>query len=543
MLSVAREPLSLQQLIAVGQLNVEWGDITEAIAGLRPFLETVNGCYRLYHTSLAEFLIAPSTASNADICDLYQQPDLCHKQFVSAFESLVQGWHRPQWEQLDDYGWRHMIAHASLSGEDSGQLIVDICDNGFLQAKQRQRGQISEIQDDWGNVLRVVRECSRFADYVRFGLDRSRASHGLYLLHIPAVADAAIRIALEKDCELNITELVEQSELVSPIESQLSLKVCLYDRLFSISPNHPALARILKGLLQCSAFLARSKQCEVFAAEIADRLVVAGHPKAETFIQSRLEECESPDIRAGLRSTLAREYARRDRRDVAAQMLHDTLNELDCRDFDEDSALDYMQVVLRVERVSKAQLLHASLVPVLQAAGSLRAPDCRDILSRVCCKALTIPDGTFGAYHYRLGIAVGMLEPLSEAGLRDEAIDCALSLLRPHGLIGLDRATKPKTELLSGWLDLVKKCEGHFALQELLALTYVVAFIDDQTVESAWRLQVYELLAQLGWGQELTVITEQMWQLAESPHNATVLRAVYGKLLPYALREGGEVGF
>jgi WD40 repeat protein len=127
-LSVAFAPLSTQQTHDLGQIDVSLPVTSSHLDRLQNFLDPVRDGYRLYHSSLAEFLSAPQTAETAP--GLYCDPTEWHGCIADHYWRIFHS----QPEACDLYGWHHVPAHLVRAdqGEKLRQLLLDFA---WLQAK------------------------------------------------------------------------------------------------------------------------------------------------------------------------------------------------------------------------------------------------------------------------------------------------------------------------------------------------------------------------------------------------------------------------
>ncbi len=141
-LSVAREPLTPLQIQRLGRLAAEWGYLAEAMVQLRQFLDPAgDGAYRLYHSTLAEFLSAESTRQNLETAELYLEPAAYHRCIVHAYAGCPSDWKSLDWPHVDAYGVRNLVAHAAAAGEL--HEIQAIYGRKYLERKREVQG--SEI--------------------------------------------------------------------------------------------------------------------------------------------------------------------------------------------------------------------------------------------------------------------------------------------------------------------------------------------------------------------------------------------------------------
>ena len=81
----------------------------KAIRQLGQFLDEENGTYRLYHSTFSEFLTAPGTCVDYPECAI--DPIESHRRVAAAYRGNVPSWGEVRWDDVDDYGLRHLAAH------------------------------------------------------------------------------------------------------------------------------------------------------------------------------------------------------------------------------------------------------------------------------------------------------------------------------------------------------------------------------------------------------------------------------------------------
>lgn len=133
-LSVAREPLSLQQLQMLLNVEVEWQELTAAIERLTPFLDQRAQRYRFYHATLPEFLTSPETQASPTTQMLYVNATRRHRHIGHRY------WQRyaSDWVQCDDYGLNHMAAHLAAGGQTT--RLCQLINENFRSARLAQHG-------------------------------------------------------------------------------------------------------------------------------------------------------------------------------------------------------------------------------------------------------------------------------------------------------------------------------------------------------------------------------------------------------------------
>jgi WD40 repeat protein len=113
MLAVARAPLTSAQLEAFGNLPTQDEACTHALATLRQFLDLdPAGGYHLYHTTVAQFLVAEKTSSTDP--HLYCRPKTWHRRITK--HAVKRHHHDGSWKAADPYLRIHLAAHAAAIG-------------------------------------------------------------------------------------------------------------------------------------------------------------------------------------------------------------------------------------------------------------------------------------------------------------------------------------------------------------------------------------------------------------------------------------------
>ena len=140
-LAIAREPLKESQLKALSGCVASEAAVVRAVEQLRQFLDPVAGCYRLYHTTLGEFLTSPSTLADPATRELYVDQVKQNRQLALRLEgkagtALV--WDdstvEPEPGLRRDYARRHLIAHMFL-GNAWDRLFAAIDDGYYGHGK------------------------------------------------------------------------------------------------------------------------------------------------------------------------------------------------------------------------------------------------------------------------------------------------------------------------------------------------------------------------------------------------------------------------
>ncbi|MFN2136238.1 MAG: hypothetical protein ACK2UK_09805, partial [Candidatus Promineifilaceae bacterium] len=137
-LTVAFEPITLEQIKNLGNILVEWSDLNIAKDNLLQFLDIVDNRYRLYHATLPEFLTGSQTKYDHDTQDLYIDAAQWHKHIIASFRDGAETWQEVAWDAIDDYGLRYLGEHLFALSENKTyrQLLHDLVQTEqFAQAQ------------------------------------------------------------------------------------------------------------------------------------------------------------------------------------------------------------------------------------------------------------------------------------------------------------------------------------------------------------------------------------------------------------------------
>jgi hypothetical protein len=131
-LTVAREPLTLDQIARLSRVRVWRRDVANVLARLRQFLDTTPNGTQLFHSSLAEFLLSDRAKS--------QHPDWAveeqewHQCIVICYRDGAPSWDRVDWPSMDRYGLRNLAAHLARCPPRLADELVDLVNPGLRQA-------------------------------------------------------------------------------------------------------------------------------------------------------------------------------------------------------------------------------------------------------------------------------------------------------------------------------------------------------------------------------------------------------------------------
>lgn len=110
-LAVAFEPLSVDQIHALGGIVGSRDDVIEAKEWLRQFLDEEGDSYTFYHATLPEYLASETTRENPHYQDLAVDPIMWHGKIVAAYRREAATWDKVDWRTVDDYGLLNLAGH------------------------------------------------------------------------------------------------------------------------------------------------------------------------------------------------------------------------------------------------------------------------------------------------------------------------------------------------------------------------------------------------------------------------------------------------
>lgn len=140
-LAVALEPPTLDQLRVLSGTLADRSAVVTAIDWLSQFLDRLGDRYRLYHPSLAEFLVADSTHNDPNSSDLYVEPIGTHRQIARVLGQDPDNLWADTGEDAAEqgrrlYARRYYVYHLYL-GRDWNQLFAVIDAGKYGQGKLR----------------------------------------------------------------------------------------------------------------------------------------------------------------------------------------------------------------------------------------------------------------------------------------------------------------------------------------------------------------------------------------------------------------------
>lgn len=170
LLCVAREPLTLKQIQKLGDIPGDWQHLIAAINRLRQFLDKVEDCYRLYHSTLPEFFTSPETQADYSYCyvDAIRQHQLIVTYYLNQYTD--------KWLDCDEYGLKFVVQH-TVSAEFGSSEIDAILSKIFTDSFRAARLDSSEwhesfIQDIWAvsklSPKLIANFCLKTVSYATF---------------------------------------------------------------------------------------------------------------------------------------------------------------------------------------------------------------------------------------------------------------------------------------------------------------------------------------------------------------------------------------
>ncbi|MFZ2537050.1 hypothetical protein [Methanothrix sp.] len=168
-LAVAREPLTPSQIQALGDLNqIEFRYFINSISMLEQFLDRLGERYRLYHTTLAEFLVSSATRDSPQTADLYIDPARFHRKIARFYGGQKEDWQEAELERMDDYGLTHLPAHMMYAGW--GDRLHNLIDNRWAQIKEKRQGSLVGFLDDAHLAWKLAESSNSLELQLRYAL-------------------------------------------------------------------------------------------------------------------------------------------------------------------------------------------------------------------------------------------------------------------------------------------------------------------------------------------------------------------------------------
>jgi len=151
-LAVAMEPVDLDLLIRLAGIRAEREWVSGVLDSLRQFLDNIDGRYRFYHATVAEFLTAATTRANPHTTALYQDPVYWNGRIAALFNS----WFANRPEMLDNYAIKYRICH-QIAGHGPERAHAAMTSEWML-FKRKHTGDDRSFHEDLMRVVHSLRE-------------------------------------------------------------------------------------------------------------------------------------------------------------------------------------------------------------------------------------------------------------------------------------------------------------------------------------------------------------------------------------------------
>lgn len=157
-LVVAREPLTVDQLARLSRVRV-WGrHVASVVDRLAQFLDRTPTGFRLFHSSIAEFLLGDQVRRDHSGWAFDERE--WHESIVLSCRGTAPSWDQVDWSQVDPYGTRHVAAHLARCRDRLADDLPDL----VTPALRREQRLITGTDSEFLTVvdLATERATSRF---------------------------------------------------------------------------------------------------------------------------------------------------------------------------------------------------------------------------------------------------------------------------------------------------------------------------------------------------------------------------------------------
>jgi hypothetical protein len=154
-LSVARGPLTPEQLRRLGGIRVWPDDVASVLGYFLPFLDSSGDAFQWFHASIGEYLI--SAKAVADHPFLAVHAPRWHASITSAYRGGAASWASVQWSEVDDYGLNHLADHLLASGKRGGRgQLFELLSPGWMRERRRRAGSYGPFGEDAALAIRAA---------------------------------------------------------------------------------------------------------------------------------------------------------------------------------------------------------------------------------------------------------------------------------------------------------------------------------------------------------------------------------------------------
>ncbi|MCO1575681.1 ATP-binding protein [Crossiella sp. SN42] len=131
-LTVAREPVSTAELLALGGIRVWPRAVRAALSRLRWLLAERADRISLYHASIGEFL--RGEAAHRDHPDCAVDETEWHQRIAAHYRGGAPSWSALDWSAVDRYGLLHLAEHVTRAGGTFAEQAAELVCPGLRQA-------------------------------------------------------------------------------------------------------------------------------------------------------------------------------------------------------------------------------------------------------------------------------------------------------------------------------------------------------------------------------------------------------------------------
>jgi hypothetical protein len=501
-LAVAMEPLSPEQLKSFAGIEARPSYIHQALGDLHQFLDEVGDGYSLYHATLAEFLTSSATKDHPQNRDLYQDPLESNRQYVSYYRHLVGGWVSADWSRLDRYGWQFLLSHTQAAEvQGTHDLLFEICDRGFLEAKYQHLKNAVQLEDDWQAVFRACQETNDYGRFTRYGLVRADQFMDISPMLSTPVARTAAQLAVSAGVEGEIKKLAGEIALIPHLHARILAELALLSTLVASQSESKAVAPLLDSLESTLDALLPGPDRDRYRVDYLQSLVKLGIDGWKEQAHACLSEVQATISKISLDAILAQKFGEDGDPETAYGLLSQALDL--CEEFavEEDVLGEILQLTTEAVYDSPAGMLTYALLCILEAAPASGPEACKQIVEQVRLQSNRLWDQLYmdDASQQSLLVNQAAIKALDQAGLDELAGETAREMMRPYLSTSEDEEDDPDVtydydypQLAKGQLAVLPTVAGYGSEADMASWQGVFdAYLAGihNTMELAWVLQ------------------------------------------------------
>ena len=455
-LTVSAEALTLAQIQRLAGLQIPEKEALAALERLRQFLDEIDGSYRFYHHTLAEFLCDVETHQDFDMRDLYISAAEWHSRICQAFHRSLNGWGENDWQCLDAYGWRHLSRHLFAASEPTKfKDLFELYSSGFLAAKRKQASSVTDLYDDWQIILRAA-QAHDFTLFIRFGFEVSSQYSEIAHLESGSVAQALVHLAIARNDEAAINRIASAAAVIPHPISRIDIQLSLVDQLLTHHPQSELISGLLNSVEGLLPSIDSVMEADERRAQYIGLLSRREDPQWKQLALEMLENTHSLPLRMRMRSLLAIAAAKLDQEE-ALEVVAAGIRECSGFELSEDFVPNILHLVLGAERVNPRDQFAESLAMLLKGAVALDAEAALVMIEKIFQEAQRLEDTQVQLSLYvfltkilvaanRIDAAKRLLVIVFDAYVQESSADEALALLAAVLLISdrerLDKAIR-----------------------------------------------------------------------------------------------------